>query len=1197
MKLKLLLFIISILSFSAHAQWENLNTGINDNLNGVVFFQQNGIISGENGLYYTTNGGVGSSSWTELHIPSNPISAVFEDTKFTHCYGLKSNTSDTGYVYASGQTVSDSKAVLFRISIPSMTCELLYQGAPNTKLNKIDCKDYSDNLVAVGNGGKIIRFENTYLYEMVPITTEDLLSVSYWNFGQIVFGSAAKLWKSAMSATTMYDYTSTQSTAVSGKDVWNVGFATYSVGGNKVNYLDFSSTTTPVSNTNFSTPLDANSTLIYNGYSYVGTDHGIYKYAGGGSGFQSGSIEWQPSSFNFKINEFWSQNSGTYLYACGDNGVVVRTQNGGGATIPYIVMNANGTCINGSVQFTALTGSGNSANWFIDNALVSTSLTGFTRSFNTAGQYLVRLEVRNSFNEMTSVSQYINIVNIPTINKPLTLSDNILCKAESIQITIENSEPNVKYVLRKQGESNSNYGESISGNGGAIVFNSALIQITGNYYIDAVSTIANCSRRFDADFLITVEETKADFHSGNINAYTSEPINYYNQSYDAQNFAWQFTSNAGVQTSNSVNPQNSYAVSGQVSVNLDAWSNNNCHDVLTENGPYILDPISSPADCFLLMNNGTDAIDDDNYGTENISQVTTVNGGLLTCGAYTDMIFDSKYGVSLSKENSQGGFLTKHDHNGVLKWAVYTVNASHLSTNSSGFTSCIEDLEGNIYLSGHLEGGTFYDNAGNAVELTAFTPDLYRLKDFIIKLNSKGELIWRIQTPYMDFYKLSVDKLNNLVAYTHYPYYPAVRMYFNGAFVQNVDFDYPYGWSGAYDQRDVRGLIKITSSGTILWNTRFISDNTTGFLNHVIGFDDLNNIYVSSPISSRVDFYSANTNNNVRSVLGDGTYSGKFALAKYDSNGNCLWAIRSRTLGTAVGTSDGTNLGGHFVDGAGNIYVSGKNGCIPTSGNYTHVFENADGSTTETTKGTFFLAKVNTHGVCEWIKSTASRALASGNLLTRDADELFVLGSITSGNSNPISAAEFEGGLNSNYTLTMNRYNFFVATYDFNGNLKKIFLNSDYNNSSLTNTTGIRNFVSDQNGNFYLSRNMFRTAGYNEFGYIMPAATGRDGTVTKFKESCGVMMYDSTLSLEDSMVSESNIKVYPNPTSGNFSVDLKEEYQEILLEVYDIYGKKVKGEKYFNQNKLQSAISCSSGIYFLKLSYNNNVQWVKLIKN
>ncbi|MGX7668242.1 T9SS type A sorting domain-containing protein [Flavobacterium pedocola] len=1195
MRLKVLLFIVSLIYCKANAQWESLNTGINDNLNGVVFFQQNGIVSGENGLYYTTNGGSGSSSWTELHDYSNLSSAIFENTRFTHCYAAKTNATNTGLVYACGQNLTDNKAVLFRINIPAMTYELIYQGAANTKLNKIDCEDYATNFVAVGNNGKAIKFQYNTLTEMTPITTSDLVAVSYVSFGNISFGSLDKIWKCGMSGNLFYDISSTDSSLITNEDISTLGNSIYTAGGNRVNYLNFSNSITPVSTINFVAPLDANSIVLDNSTSYVGTDHGIYKYVGGGSGFQLGSYEFQLSSGSLKYNEFWWQSSGTTMYACGDNGLVVKTTNGGGATKPYASINATGTCVNGTVQFTAVTGSGNSARWFVDNQQESTSLTGFNKVFNSIGRYLIRLEVTNSFNETTIVSKYIDIVPVPTINKPIAINDVILCKAESFQVSIENSEPNVKYVLRKVGQPFSSYGESPVGNNGTVVLNSVVIDATANFYIDAVNTLANCSRRFDADFLITVEKTKADFHSGNINAYVNEPISYYNQSAEAQNFAWQFNSASGTQNSNLPNPQNTYTAAGQVTVNLDAWSNNGCHDVITENGPNIITPVTSSADCMLLINNGVDAVNDESSNVNNISQINTVSdGGLLTCGAYTNTTFDSEHGITYTLSNKQGAYLTKHDQYGVLKWMVYTVNQNISTANGAAFTSCVEDLEGNIYISGRTPSGVFCDNAGRVIDITVPTSGFATLGSFIVKLNSKGELIWRFQTTSLQFYKLSIDKTNNLVVNVKYPYYPTVPIYFNGTFVQDLDFNYPY--NGSYDQYDVFGMIKINPSGSVLWNSRIITDQVNGFMTSVIGFDDSNNMYVSSSFETKVDFYSANTNSNTRSLQQDGNLRSKVGIAKYSSDGTCLWAMRSRNVGTLVRVFDDIGLGDGVVDDNGNVYITGHNACRPESVGYTHVFDNADGTVTETTKGSYYLAKVNTNGICEWIRSTAYNAIGGGGELTKDADELFVYGGITSGNSNPISSAEFEGGLNSNYTLTMNRYNFAVKVYDFDGNLKRVFLNSDYDNSSLQNSTGERHFIKDQNGNFYLSRNWYRAEGYREFGYVMPALVGRDGVVVKFKESCGVLMYDATLSTEDNSLANSSLYLYPNPTSGDFNVDLKNIYKNIAMEIYDIYGKVVKKENYSNQEKIKTNLNCATGIYFVKLNCDNKIKWLKLVK-
>ena len=54
--LSILVFFLSLqMSFS---QWEIINTGINDDFTGTVFLDNNGLLAGHNGLYYTSNYGI-----------------------------------------------------------------------------------------------------------------------------------------------------------------------------------------------------------------------------------------------------------------------------------------------------------------------------------------------------------------------------------------------------------------------------------------------------------------------------------------------------------------------------------------------------------------------------------------------------------------------------------------------------------------------------------------------------------------------------------------------------------------------------------------------------------------------------------------------------------------------------------------------------------------------------------------------------------------------------------------------------------------------------------------------------------------------------------------------------------------------------------------------------------------------------------
>ncbi len=64
--------------------------------------------------------------------------------------------------------------------------------------------------------------------------------------------------------------------------------------------------------------------------------------------------------------------------------------------------------------------------------------------------------------------------------------------------------------------------------------------------------------------------------------------------------------------------------------------------------------------------------------------------------------------------------------------------------------------------------------------------------------------------------------------------------------------------------------------------------------------------------------------------------------------------------------------------------------------------------------------------------------------------------------------------------------------------------------------------------------------------------------------------------------SNDKIVIYPNPNNGNFEIQTKENFKEIL--VFDISGKQIKAQ--INQNNLN--IEVQSGIYILKCTLEND---------
>ncbi|MGC6429418.1 MAG: LamG-like jellyroll fold domain-containing protein [Jejuia sp.] len=88
----------------------------------------------------------------------------------------------------------------------------------------------------------------------------------------------------------------------------------------------------------------------------------------------------------------------------------------------------------------------------------------------------------------------------------------------------------------------------------------------------------------------------------------------------------------------------------------------------------------------------------------------------------------------------------------------------------------------------------------------------------------------------------------------------------------------------------------------------------------------------------------------------------------------------------------------------------------------------------------------------------------------------------------------------------------------------------------------------------------------------------------------------NTLSLENELIVENEIKIYPNPVKDVLNVKLNSEHQNVTLEIYDALGKRVK---YIL--KLPSASvnveTLNSGLYFYRIKAGNKpIKLGKLMK-
>ena len=72
--------------------------------------------------------------------------------------------------------------------------------------------------------------------------------------------------------------------------------------------------------------------------------------------------------------------------------------------------------------------------------------------------------------------------------------------------------------------------------------------------------------------------------------------------------------------------------------------------------------------------------------------------------------------------------------------------------------------------------------------------------------------------------------------------------------------------------------------------------------------------------------------------------------------------------------------------------------------------------------------------------------------------------------------------------------------------------------------------------------------------------------------------------------------LYPNPTNGEFFIDLGEKYNTITITITNISGKVIHSNRYNKSQLLNLKIEEPSGVYFLKIESSNKKAIIKLVK-
>ena len=97
-------------------------------------------------------------------------------------------------------------------------------------------------------------------------------------------------------------------------------------------------------------------------------------------------------------------------------------------------------------------------------------------------------------------------------------------------------------------------------------------------------------------------------------------------------------------------------------------------------------------------------------------------------------------------------------------------------------------------------------------------------------------------------------------------------------------------------------------------------------------------------------------------------------------------------------------------------------------------------------------------------------------------------------------------------------------------------------------------------------------------------------------EDYSVVILESSLGITENSFPQNPI-IYPNPTDGNVSIDLRENYNNVTIQLNDILGRKITEKSYDQGRVFNLNVSGKPGVYFLSVTSENKKVVFRLVKN
>jgi len=290
-------------------------------------------------------------------------------------------------------------------------------------------------------------------------------------------------------------------------------------------------------------------------------------------------------------------------------------------------------------------------------------------------------------------------------------------------------------------------------------------------------------------------------------------------------------------------------------------------------------------------------------------------------------------------------------------------------------------------------------------------------------------------------------------------------------------------------------------------------------------------------------------------------------IIKHDTTGNVVWV---KSMG-GVGDDQVNEI---ILDNNNNPTITGS---FEGTALFNNLTINSNGL-----KDVFF-SKYTSQGVAYWVQNIGGLGMDEGASIAMDiSNNIFLAGNFE-------LTVDFNLSTNVNTLSSLDVMDMFLAHYESICNVSDLS----------TTTSGLTITANNVNATYqWLDCDNSFSPISGETNQSFTALTDGNYAVMLTENGCtnisACVPVSSLSTLENSL--SNNLIVYPNPSNGNFTINLCKIYQLVNITVYDINGKIIQSNKQNQSQNINLKIQNSIGVYFLVIEADDEKAVIRLVK-